>query len=148
MSRSEPPPGHFERLGGVFRASPVNADGRTSLEVRRGGARLERVFDRDSHHAAGAVHGSCLFKLLDDAAFFAANSLVADRFVLTVSFETHFMRPLTGGAVVAEGRVVRATRRIIWSESELRDGDGRLLATGIGTFLESNVELTPEIGYA
>lgn len=148
MSRTEPPPRHFERLSGVFHASPVNADGRTSIEVSRGGARLERVFESDSHHAAGAVHGSCLFKLLDDAAFFAANSLVADRFVLTVNFETHFMRPLSGGAVVAEGRVVRATRRIIWSESEVRDGEGRLLATGTGTFLESAVELSPEIGYA
>lgn len=148
MSHGEVPPQHFERLGGVFRASPVNSDGRTRIKVSRGRARLERELDRSLHHAAGAVHGAHLFKLLDDAAFFAANSLVADTFVLTVNFETHFMRPVAEGLVVAEGRVVRATRRVIWSESELRDGEGRLLATGTGTFLESAVGLTAEIGYA
>ena len=36
-------------------------------------------------HAAGAMHGSVYFKLLDDAAFFAAQSLVDDVFILTTT---------------------------------------------------------------
>jgi acyl-coenzyme A thioesterase PaaI-like protein len=35
------------------------------------------------HHSIHAVHGSVYFKALDDAAFFAVNSLVEDVFVLT-----------------------------------------------------------------
>ena len=34
-------------------------------------------------HTAGAAHGTLFFKMLDDAAFYAANSLVTDRFLLT-----------------------------------------------------------------
>ncbi len=45
------------------------------------------------HHAGGAVHGANYFKAMDDAAFFAANSLVDDVFVLTVSFNVYFLRP-------------------------------------------------------
>ena len=34
-------------------------------------------------HAAGAGHGTIYFKMLDDAAFYAANSMVEEQFVLT-----------------------------------------------------------------
>ena len=37
-------------------------------------------------HALNAIHGTVYFKLLYDAAFFAANSVVKDVFVLTSSF--------------------------------------------------------------
>ena len=144
----EPDEEHNRRLGGVFRASPTNAAGETEISVYHGGATLKRQVGPELHHAAGAVHGAHLFKLLDDAAFFAANSLVRDAFVLTVSFNVHYMRPVAAGVLTAEGRVVRATRRVIWSEAELRDERGRLVATGTGTFLSSTVGLTADIGYA
>jgi acyl-coenzyme A thioesterase PaaI-like protein len=36
--------------------------------------------------------------MLDDAAFYAANTLVTDRFLLTTSFNLLFSRPVRGGA--------------------------------------------------
>jgi acyl-coenzyme A thioesterase PaaI-like protein len=57
-------------------------------------------------HAAHAVHGSVYFKALDDAAFFAVNSLVTDVFVLTASYNLYLTRPVTEGALRAVGRVV------------------------------------------
>lgn len=148
MTESNLPPEHCRKLVGVYRSSPTNADGETEIEVSHGSARLKRSVDAKLHHAAGAVHGAHLFKLLDDAAFFAANSLEGDAFVLTVDFNVHFMRPVVDGTVEAVGSVVRATRRVIWAEAELRDGTGRLLATGHGTFLKSAIGLTADIGYA
>lgn len=138
---------HFEGLAGVFHASPTNDDGRTSIAITEGRAELQRDASADLHHAAGAVHGSHIFKLLDDAAFFAANSVVADRFVLTTSFTVQFMSPVSGGTLTATGELVRAGRRVLFARSEVRREDGRLLATGTGTFLRSEVPLTPEIGY-
>ena len=58
------------------------------------------------HHPLGAVHGSVTFKALDDAAFFAANSLIEDVFVLTTNFNLHFERPVSEGTIHAEGEVV------------------------------------------
>ena len=58
---------------------------------------------RDS--AAGAAHGTIYFKMLDDAAFYAANSLVTDHFLLTTAFNLLLTRPLQNGPVIAEGPV-------------------------------------------
>ena len=46
----------------------------------------------------GAAHGTSYFKMLDDAAFYAANSLVTDRFLLTTAFNLLFTRPLGAGS--------------------------------------------------
>jgi len=54
-------------------------------------------------HAAGAMHGSVYFKLLDDAAFFAVQSLVEDAFVLTTTFNIHMLRPVNSG-IIRSGR--------------------------------------------
>ena len=48
-----------------------------------GQARITFTIDERVFHAAGAAHGTSYFKMLDDAAFYAANSLVTDRFLLT-----------------------------------------------------------------
>ena len=45
-------------------------------------------------HAADAAHGTVYFKMMDDAAFYACNSLVTDRFLLTTAFNLLFTRPL------------------------------------------------------
>ena len=45
--------------------------------------------DETVHHAANAAHGTIYFKMLDDAAFYAANSMVSDRFLLTNAADRH-----------------------------------------------------------
>ena len=69
-------------------------------------------------HAAGAVHGSYYFKVLDDACYFAANSLVSDVFVLTVSFViTSYSIHYTKLYEPPPGRIKR--------QSSLREKSGR-----------------------
>ncbi len=98
-------------------------------------------------HAAGAVHGSNYFKLLDDAAFFAANSIVRDVFVLTSSFQINLLRPVTSGLLRSEGVIQFKSRNLIVAESVLYNKDNKKIATGTGHFMKSRIELTPEIGY-
>ena len=89
-------------------------------------------------HAAGAVHGSHYFKVLDDAAFFAVASIVPDRFILTASFNLYFERPVAEGTLVGTGRVVQRSRRRFLAESVLEDDQGRELARGSGSFMKSD----------
>ncbi len=138
---------HWRKLRGVFHASPTNADGRTEIEICEGSATLTFEADESHFHAGGAVHGAHIFKLLDDAAFFAAGSEVRDVFVLTVGFQTNFMRPAGAGVLRAEGRLVRASKRVLWAESKVLTAGGALVATGSGTFLPSEIALDPKIGY-
>jgi uncharacterized protein (TIGR00369 family) len=92
-------------------------------------------------HGANALHGSVYFKALDDAAFFAVNSLVRDCFVLTVSFNTYLLRPVTEGTLRAEGIVTSESKNLYVAESVLYLGADRQVARGSGTFMRSRFRL-------
>jgi acyl-coenzyme A thioesterase PaaI-like protein len=85
--------------------------------------------------------------MLDDAAFYAANSLVTDRFLLTTAFNLLFTRPLGPGPVTAEGRWVSGQRRVFVAEARLIDASGEEAARGTGTFMKSRIALAGLPGY-
>ncbi len=138
---------HFRRLEAMYATAPVNRFHRPTLEVRAGEATVSFAVRPEFHHAAGAMHGSLYFKALDDAAFFAANSLVEGLFVVTVSFTVHLLRPVVSGRLRAEGRVIHSTRRLLFADSVLTDEDDRELARGSGTFTPSSIALDERVGY-
>jgi acyl-coenzyme A thioesterase PaaI-like protein len=86
--------------------------------------------------------------MLDDAAFYAANTLLTDRFLLTTSFNLQFLRPVRGGPLVAEGRWISGRKRVFVAEARLLDGDGEEVGRGTGTFMRSHIALAALPGYA
>ena len=117
------------------------------MQVSEGRAVVSMKVRRDFYHAANAVHGAVYLKALDDAAFFAVNSLVPDTFVLTVSLNAYLTRPVSEGEVRAVGQVVHRSRRLFLAESQLFDSAGNEIARGSGTFVPSEIPLSPKIGY-
>src|SRR3546814_10874433 len=95
-----------------------------------GTSRIDFTIEPRHFHAAGAAHGTSYFKMLDDAAFYAANSLVTDRFLLTTAFTLLFTKPLREGPVTAEGRWVSGQRRVFVAEARLIDAAGEEAAGG------------------
>lgn len=139
---------HYRALEGLYASAPVNALFRSRLEIiAEGHARIRFTVDESLHHAAGAAHGTVYFKMLDDAAFYAANSMVSDRFLLTTGFNLHFTRPIRAGEVVAEGRWVSGKRRVFIAEAHLVDSDGEEIGRGTGTFMRSHIALSGLSGY-
>ena len=140
---------HWRALESLYASAPVNAKFASSLEVlAEGRARITFDVTEDSYHAAGAAHGTIYFKMLDDAAFYAANTLVTDRFLLTTSFNLHFTKPVREGKVVAEGRWVSGRRRVFVAESRLVDAEGEEIGRGTGTFMKSRIPLSSLDGYS
>ena len=131
----------------MYRTAPVNEYYRPALTVGEGEAEVEMVVRPDFFHAASAVHGTVYFKALDDATFFAVNSLVTDVFVLTVSFNLYLTRPISEGTMRAKARVTHRSRQLFLAEGEVLDGEGRLIARGSGSFMRSTIALSAEIGY-
>jgi len=115
--------------------------------VSEGRAEVVIPVKEELFHAAGAVHGPACFKALDDAAFFAANALVEDVFVLTTSFSLCLPRPVSSGEMRTESKVVHVAKSRIIAESVVHDDEGREIARSTGTFLRSKIELTADIGY-
>ncbi len=138
---------HYRKLENMYHQAPVNSLYGNRLTVSEGASQIVWEVDARFFHAMSALHGSAYFKLLDDAAFFAANSLVEDAFVLTASFHIHFLRPIVGGTVRAEGAIVSAGRNLLVAEAALFDDNDDECATGSGTFAHSRIPLTEEIGY-
>lgn len=140
---------HFRALERLYAAAPVNALFESQLEITGPGlSRLVFEITERSFHAAGAAHGTIYFKMLDDAAFYAANTLVSDRFLLTTSFNLHFTKPVRQGKVVAEGKWVSGKRRVFVAESRLIDEEGDEIGRGTGTFMRSHIALSGLPGYS
>ncbi len=139
---------HWRALESLYRSAPINAVFTSELTIiGEGHARI--VFDVDPrhYHAAGAAHGTIYFKMLDDAAFYAANTLVTDKFLLTTSFNMHFVRPVKKGRIIAEGKWVSGRRRVLVAESRLIDAEGEEIGRGTGTFMRSRISLSGLGGY-
>ena len=140
---------HHRALERLYRAAPVNALFPSRLEIpAEGRSRLTFTVDPGVFHAAGAAHGTIYFKMLDDAAFYAANTLVTDRFLLTTSFNLHFTKPVRSGEVMAEGRWISGRKRVLVAESRLVDAEGDEIGRGTGTFMRSRIALSSLAGYA
>ena len=140
---------HWRALEGLYASAPINQLFDSVLTIpEEGRAGILFSVDERHYHAAGAAHGTIYFKMLDDAAFYAANTLVTDRFLLTTSFNLHFSRPVRVGQVRAEGRWISGRRRVLVAESRLIDADGEEIARGTGTFMRSRIALSGLAGYA
>ena len=139
---------HFAALEALYASAPINALFPSKLTIiGEGRSRIDFAVDERVHHAAEAAHGTIYFKMLDDAAFYAANSLVTDRFLLTTAFNLLFTKPIRGGPVVAEGRWISGRRRVFVAEARLIDADGDEIGRGTGTFMRSRIALSSLAGY-
>ena len=139
---------HFRALESLYAAAPINKLFESRLEIVSAGvARIHFNIDSRVSHAAGAAHGTIYFKMLDDAAFYAVNSLVTDRYLLTTAFNLLFTRPLKHGPVIAEGRWISGHRRVFVADARLIDVDGEEAARGTGTFMRSKFALAGLPGY-
>jgi uncharacterized protein (TIGR00369 family) len=132
---------HYLKLEQMYISAPINKFYLPQISITEGKCEIEIEVKEDYFHAANAVHGSVYFKMLDDAAFFSANSVVKDVFVLTASFDTKFLRPINKGKLIAKGELLKNLGNKLEARAKLYDLDGNLIATGTGWFVKSKIDL-------
>ena len=139
---------HLRALESLYASAPINGLFQSRLVLPEAGrSEIRFTVEENSFHAAGAAHGTLYFKMLDDAAFYAANGLVSDRFLLTTAFNLHFTKPMRSGEVRAEGRWISGRRRVFVAEARIVDSEGEECARGTGTFMRSHIVLSGLDGY-
>jgi uncharacterized protein (TIGR00369 family) len=138
---------HWRKLERLYLSAPTTRYYKPTIRIESGAATIALEIRADFFHAAGAVHGSVYFKLLDDAGFFAANSLVDDVLVLTAGFTIHLLRPVTTGTLIASGRLLHRTSRQFLAETRVCTAGEQLVGYGSGTYVKSRIRLTPDVGY-
>ena len=138
---------HYRKLERMYLSAPLNDFYRPTIRVGRGRSEISIPVKEALFHAAGAVHGSVYFKMLDDAAWFAVNSLLTDEFVLTTTFTVYFTRPVSSGAIRSVGCVVNEARSRWIAEAVAYDAEEREIGRGSGSFVKSGRKLGPDLGY-
>lgn len=138
---------HFEKLERMYVNGPCNGHFEPGIRISEGEAEIVIPVQEKFFHAAGAVHGSVYFKAMDDACFFAVNSLVEKFFVLTVNFNVFLTKPISEGRMVARGRYVGQSGSQYLAEAVLTDSDGNEIGRGNGAFVKSKISLSKKIGY-
>lgn len=126
---------YYQRLVHLFTTAPCNQHLAPRYEARAGEGIVTIRVRPDMLHGGGVVHGSIIFKALDDAATIASMSLVEDSPTLTSTFTIYFLRPIDSGEIRATGRIIRHGRRQILAESMAVDHNGREIARGSGIFM-------------
>ena len=132
---------HWRALERMYVGSPINTIYEPSISVRNETAEISIQIQERFFHAAGAIHGSVTWKMLDDAAFFAAASTVDDVFVLTTSFTSYLTRPVSEGELRSLGRIVNRNRTQIVAEAVAFDHAGREVGRGSGIFVRGKQRL-------
>ncbi|RMG61653.1 MAG: PaaI family thioesterase [Calditrichaeota bacterium] len=138
---------HFARLERMYLAAPCNQPYQPDIHIQRGRAEVSIQVKPDFFHAGGSLHGSVYFKLLDDAAFFAAQSLLTDHFLLTADFTIYFLKPVTSGRLTACGEVISAGQQLFVAQATLTDERGRKVGFGSGTYARTRIRLSEKMGY-
>ena len=92
---------------------------------------------RQEHMRNNAIaHGGVIATLIDSAMAIAIMALLDENErTVTVDLTIHYLRPVPEGSAKASARVVRAGRRVVTVSAELFDGEGKLAATSISTYL-------------
>ncbi|MCJ2063622.1 PaaI family thioesterase [Methylobacterium sp. J-088] len=101
-----------------------------ALDVCEGRTRLRLVLRPEHANNLGIAHGGVLCTLLDVALGTAAR-LSVGRPVVTLDMQTRFLNP-GRGVLLAEGRVTRSGRDVIFCEAEIRDAEGLAVASATG----------------
>lgn len=101
------------------------------VEFDEGRAVMELQTGEHQYNPIGTVHGGVIVAMLDSVAGSAVHTtLPAGVGYTTVSINTSFLRAVRGdtGVLRAEGRLLRAGRRVALAEAELTDPEGTLYA--------------------
>ncbi len=113
------------------------AMGMSIAEASEGRVAIRVALQTSQLNADGILHGGVLPAIADGAMGNALRTLYGSTAqVLTAEVHLHYLRPVVGGALLADGRVVQSGRRLSFAEVEIRDeASGRPVARGSGVFV-------------
>ncbi|MCB9482013.1 MAG: PaaI family thioesterase [Desulfobacteraceae bacterium] len=132
---------HFKKLELMYYKAPVNEFYNPQISISEGCCEIQIKVENKFFHSGNFVHGSVIFKMLDDGAYFAANSLEYNFFLVTTSFTTYITRPVSSGFLKVYGRVVNKNKSQFISEAVVYDSEENEIARGNGIFVRSKLLL-------
>ena len=108
--------------------------GLTTESLGEGTARLSMPLPEHFTNSLGTAHGGVIMSLLDVALCTAARTLHPESIgVITIDLSTSFIGGGNGARLLAESRVLRDGKSLIFVEAEAKNDDDSLVAKAIAT---------------
>jgi uncharacterized protein (TIGR00369 family) len=130
-------------VAGELPPPPIaNLLGMSLVSVSPGQAVFTLVPDESMYNPIGAVHGGVVCTLLDSALGCALHTtLPAGKGYTSVEIKVSYLKGVrpSSGPLTATGRVVRAGSRVGFTEGEVLDASGAVVATATSTLLVFDV---------
>ena len=124
---------------GSHPAPPISSHiGLEFVTVDDGDVVMTAVPDESHYNPIGSIHGGFFATVLDSACGCAVHStLPAGVGYTSLEIKVSFLRPITAdtGMVTAHGWVTRRGRSAVFAEADIRDSEGKVLATATSTCL-------------
>ena len=106
-------------------------------ELGEGTSRFILPIESRFFNAGGVVHGGVLASIADASIAAALATLVDhDRELMaTVEMKINYIAAVRGGDIACEARIIQKGRSVAVGEAQVYDGDGKLLAKAMATFM-------------
>ena len=89
----------------------------------------------DLRQPSGVLHGGVTATLIDTAMAFAVRTrLEPATATATIDLTVHYLRPHFSGKAICTAKTLRAGKRIFTVSAEVKNEDGKLIATGLSTY--------------
>jgi len=106
-------------------------------ELGEGFSRFTMLAEPRFYNAAGVIHGGALASIAD-AAIAAALATLIDaehEMMATVEMKINYMAPVRGGNISCDAKIIQKGKSVAVGESWVHNGEGKLLAKAMATFL-------------
>ena len=132
----------YQQLIDMYEKAPINATYTPNMTITSECTTIIIDVNPQHFHTANYLHGSAIFKLLDDSAYFSAQAIEPTYFLVTSSFTTHFIRPINSGQLIATGTIIDQTTTQIIAQSTIKTNEEKVIAHGTGCFMKSSIALS------
>jgi uncharacterized protein (TIGR00369 family) len=123
-------------VGDGPRAGWQETIGARIAEVDEGRVVVELDADAKHRHEGGVVQGGIITQIADAAMGMSLLTMQPDdQSNTTIELKINFLRPVVAGRLRAVGRVVEVKRTLLFSEADVLDQEGKLVARASSTCL-------------
>lgn len=137
MSRENEHVQNFARAAALLAAEPdgwMETLGARIVEAQPGRVVLELVAGPQHRHGGGVVQGGVITQIADAAMGMSLATLQPDGiWNTTIELKINFIRPAIRGRLRAVGRVVEMGETLLFSEADVVDEHGKLIARASST---------------
>jgi len=104
------------------------------VAVKKGWAKIRLPFSDKLANGIGVAHGGAIFSPADSAVGMALVGLLdKDEAISTLEMKINFLKPLKGGEIIAEAKIVHRGTMTAIGDVDVRDEDKNLVAKGLAT---------------